>query len=87
MIGEEQYKKIAERGLNLSGFVRDLIDDYFSDHVISVNVSKQTHDLYSEIISNTGATDDDIEPLLEEILKKLLDVRLKKIEQIKQKYK
>ena len=87
MIGEEQYEEIARRGLNLSGFIRDLIGDHFSEHVIQIRVSPQTYELYSEIIANTGATDEDIEPLLEEVFKKLLDVRLKKIASLRKKLK
>ena len=87
MIEEDQYKKITERGLNLSAFIRDLVNDYFSDHVINVSVKKETYQLYNQVISNTGATDKDIDPLLVEVLGKLLDVRLQKIQQLKSKLK
>ncbi len=83
MIGEKQYERIAGAGLNISGFIRDLIDDHFSSHVISLSVSKKTHDLYEKIISNTGASDEDIEPLIVEVLKKVLDDRLEKIKSLK----
>ena len=87
MIEEDQYKKITERGLNLSAFIRDLVNDYFSDHVINISVKKETYQLYNQVISNTGATDKDIDPLLVEVLGKLLDVRLQKIQQLKSKLK
>ena len=85
MIEEDQYNKIQERGLNLSAFIRDLVNDYFSDHVINISVQKETYQLYNEVISNTGATDKDLDPLMVEVLTKLLDVRLEKIRQLKSK--
>lgn len=83
MIGEEQYERMVKAGLNISAFIRDLVDDHFSDDVISLRVSKKTRDLYHKIISNTGATDPDIEPFLIEMLKKVLDERLQKIKNLK----
>ena len=83
MIGEDQYDKISKEGLNISAFIRSLIDDHFSHHVIALSVSKKTHDLYNKIVANTGATDGDIEPFLNEVLKKVLDQRLEKIKDIR----
>ena len=87
MISEDQYEEIQRRGLNLSAFIRDLIEDHFSDHVIKVSVSPETYRLYNQVISNTGATDKDVDPLLVETLGKLLDVRLNKIKDLKSKLK
>ena len=87
MVSEEQYDKIQSKGINLSSFIRDLIDDHFSEHVVHINVSAETHQLYNEILTNTGATDSDLDPLLVEALKKLVDVRLKKIQALKTKVK
>jgi hypothetical protein len=83
MVGEQQYEQMVAAGLNISAFLRDLIDDHFSNDVITLRVSKKTSEMYTKIISNTGATDDDIEPLLVEVLKKLLDERLQKIKNLK----
>ncbi len=83
MVGEEQYERMVQAGLNISAFIRDLIDDHFSEDVITLRVSKKTRDLYTKIVSNTGATDTDIEPLLTEVLKRLLDERLQKIKNLK----
>jgi hypothetical protein len=83
MVGEEQYERMARAGLNISAFIRDLIDDHFSEDVITLRVSRKTHDLYTKIVSNTGATDADIEPLMSEVLKRLLDERLQKIKNLK----
>jgi hypothetical protein len=83
MIGEEQYEMISKKGLNISAFIRGLIDDHFSQHLIALSVSKKTYDLYNNVISNSGATDKDIEPLLVEVLKKVLDERLDKIKTLR----
>lgn len=85
MIEEDQYEQITKDGLNISGFIRGLIADHYSAHKITLSVSKKTSDLYNEIIANAGATDKDIEPFLHEVLKKVLDMRLEKIKNLKKK--
>ena len=82
MVEEEQHRKIAENELNLSGFVRELIDDHFSDYKITLSVSEDARDLYQKIVSNTGATDIDIEPYFVEALKKMLKDRIRKLESL-----
>ena len=83
MIGEQQYEQLSQAGLNISALIRDLIEDHFNESVISLRVSKKTQQLYTKIVSNTGATDEDIEPLLVDVLRKLLDERLQKIRSLK----
>lgn len=77
MIKEDQYKEIVDSGLNLSGLVRDLLDDHFSEHKITLSVSEETRKLYDLIVSNTGSTDEDVEKYLKSTLKLLLDDRIK----------
>jgi hypothetical protein len=72
MIREDQAQILAERGLNLSGLIRDLLDDYLSDHKITLSVSEETRAIYDKIISNTGSTDQDVEIYLRDSLKLLL---------------
>lgn len=72
MIREDQAQVLAERGLNLSGLIRDLLDDYLSDHKITLSVSEETRAIYDKIISNTGSTDQDVETYLRDSLKILL---------------
>lgn len=83
MIAEHQYEKLTDAGINISGLIRDLLEDHISNHVISLAVSPKTHEMYTRIVSNTGATDQDIEPLLIEVLKKLLEKRLEKINELR----
>ena len=82
MIGEDQHEEISKRGLNLSGLVRDLIDDYLSEHTVVLSVSDETKSIYDQVVSNTGAKDEDIEPYLLEALKELLRERIKEMERL-----
>ncbi len=77
MIGEEQHEKLLETGANISGLVRDLIEDHFSEHTITVAVSEETRNLYNQIISNTGSTDEEFEPYLKKGLKEMLGAKIK----------
>jgi antitoxin component of RelBE/YafQ-DinJ toxin-antitoxin module len=77
MIKEDQYQVVSDSGLNLSGLVRDLLDDHFSEHKITLSVSEETRKLYDLIVSNTGSTDEDVEKYLKDTLKLLLDDRIK----------
>ena len=72
MIKADQAQQVAGQDLNLSGLVRDLLDDYFSEHKITLSVSEETRNIYDKVISNTGSTDMDIEVHLREALRKLL---------------
>ncbi len=83
MIAEHQYEKLTDAGINISALIRDLIEDHISDHVINLVVSPKTYEMYTRIVSNTGACDQDIEPLLVEVLKKLLEKRLEKIKELR----
>lgn len=83
MVREDQYEQLSEAGLNISAFIRELIEDHFSEDVITLRVSKKSRQLYDKVVANTGATDADIEPFLVEVLRKLLDERLQKIKNLK----
>jgi hypothetical protein len=72
MIREDQYERLNELGLNVSGLIRDLIDDHLSGHTVTISVQPDTQNLYQRVVSNTGATDELIEPYLRRALKELL---------------
>lgn len=80
LIREDQYKTLSERGLNLSGLVRDMIDDYLSDHTVTIGVSEETRQLYDRIVSNTGSTDADIEGYFREALGGMLKDKIKEMQ-------
>lgn len=86
LIEEDQYDRLAKAQINVSGLIRDLLEDYFSETKITLSVTRKTRDLYEKIVSNTGATDKDLEPLLVQVLKELLDVRLERIKSLKSEF-
>lgn len=79
MITEEQYREVSERGLNLSGLIRDLLGDHFSNDVISLQVSEDTRKVYDLLVSNTGATDGDIEVHIRRALANLLAEKIEEM--------
>lgn len=83
MIREDQYEEVGKRGLNLSGLVRDLLDDHLSEHKITISVSEPTRELYDRIVSNTGSTDADVERYLKDALQLLLDGKIQEMEQLR----
>ena len=82
MVREDQHDQIAHMGLNLSGLIRDLIDDYISEHKITLAVSEETKQLYDTIISNTGSSDDEVEKYLKHTLKHLLRDKIEYMQSI-----
>ena len=87
MIREDQYQQLVEMGLNVSGLVRDLVDDYMSDFKITLAVSEETRRVYDEVISNTGATDADLEKYILKGLKELLKSRIRQMQALEKKMK
>jgi len=85
MVREDQYNKLSEEGINLSGLIRDLIDDYLSEFKITLSVTEETRKLYDLIISNTGSNDGDLEIYFKEALKGLLRDRIKDMQELEEK--
>jgi hypothetical protein len=85
MIREDQYEKLHESGVNMSGFIRDLIDDSLSDHVITLNVDKETRELYNRVISMSSQGDTELQPYLRSALKNLLDQNIKEMQKLQKK--
>ena len=73
---EDQYGVLTERGLNVSGLIRDLLGDHLSDNTINLQVSEETRAIYDLVIANTGATDADLEIHLRQALAALLDDKI-----------
>ena len=82
VIREDQHDKLHEIGVNISGFVRDLIDDHFSDHKIVLSVSKETRDLYTKIISNTGSNDALLEKYFKLSMKDMLREKIQEMDKL-----
>jgi hypothetical protein len=82
MIKTEQYDQLNESGINTSGLVRDLIDDYLSDYKITVSVTEETRLLYDKIVSNTGSTDDEVEVYFRDALKRMLNDKIDEMKKL-----
>lgn len=84
MVREDQYQSLSDSGLNVSGLIRDLIDDYLSEHKITISVGEETRNLYGQIVANTGTTDVDVEVYFREALKNLLRDKIKAMQQLQE---
>ena len=85
MIREDQHQSVIDAGLNLSGLVRDLIDDHMSEFKITMAVTKETREIYDQVVANTGATDADLEEHIVSALKALLKQRIKEMQDLEKK--
>ena len=87
MIREDQYQSLLDSGLNVSGLMRDLVDDYMSEFKITLSVSEETRRIYDKVVSNTGATDQDLERYIVKALKELLKGRIKVMQDLERDLK
>ena len=79
--GEDRRHKLSRLRVNVSGLIRSLIDDHLSLYTITLSVSEETADPpYRQIISNTGNTDEDVEPYLKAALKEMLRAKIESME-------
>lgn len=82
MILEEQYDALTARELNVSGLIRDLLGDYLSRSTIILQVSDETRRVYDRIVSNTGASDADIEVHLRTALASVLKGKIEEMQSL-----
>lgn len=82
VVGKTQHDEILKRDLNFSGLVRDLLDDYFSETSVTLALSEETMQLYRKVISNSGASDQDIEPYFRRALGEMLRDRIDKMKKL-----
>jgi hypothetical protein len=85
VIREDQYQALAERGVNVSGLIRDLLGDYLSDNVINLQVSAETRRIYDLVVANTGSSDAEIETHLRTALAKALEGRITEMQKLHHK--
>ncbi|MCB0354220.1 MAG: hypothetical protein KDD64_11865 [Bdellovibrionales bacterium] len=83
LIRPDQYDRVVEMDLSLSGLVRDLLDDRMSDTKIVLSVSKKTKEFYDMVVSNFGADDLEIEEYIAEALDNFLLDKKKEIEKLR----
>lgn len=82
MIREDQHNRLHTMSINVSGYIRDLIDDRLSDHTVILSVGRETKTLYDQIISHSGEGDKDFEPYIREALKKMLADKIRKMQRL-----
>lgn len=87
LIRSDQHEKVLEKGLSLSGLVRNLLDDHFSETKIVLALSKSGKEMYDSLVANYGITDHEIEPHLVRGLDQLLQERTGRINAIRQRLK
>ena len=85
LITQEQYQQVLKANLSLSGLIRDLLDDRFSDTRIVLSLGKETKKLYDYVISNFAVDDRDLEPQIIEALDKFLESKTKEIGRLRKK--
>ncbi len=87
LIRPDQHELVMDSGLSLSGLVRDLLDDRFSDTTVTLCVGSETRALYDHIVSNFGASDTDLEHFFVEALDKFLESKRGDIDDLRKKLK
>lgn len=85
MVREDQYAKLHDMDVNMSGYIRDLIDDSLSDHIITLNVSEETKKLYDRVISMSAQGDAELEPHLRSALKSVLDSSIREMQKLQKR--
>ena len=80
MIRKDQHERLRDMDANISGYIRNLVDDQLSDDTITVSVQPDTKKVYDQIISHTGEGDEDFEPYIKQALKKMLADKIKKLQ-------
>jgi esterase/lipase len=87
LITQDQYSQVTQAGLNMSGLLRGLLDDHFSDEKIVFSMSPSVKDLYQRVVSNFGAGDADLEPYFLRALDDLLADKVRQIEALRKRIK
>ena len=84
LIRPDHYNEVTKRNLSLSGLVRDLLDDRFSDMKIILSVSKESKIMYDNIISNFGISDEELAQYVVEALDRFLADKSKEIDKLRE---
>jgi hypothetical protein len=85
LIRPDQYERVSNSDLSLSGLVRDLLDDRFSDTTIMLSVDHDTKLMYDHAISNFGAGDHELSKYIRRALDEFLLDKEKEIEKLRRK--
>lgn len=83
LVRPDQYEKVTQVGLNMSGLIRGLLDDHFGEQRIVFSVSPRVKEVYQQVISNFGAEDRELEEHFLEALDKYLEKKTREIEALR----
>jgi len=87
MLRQEQHQKVMDAGLNMSGLLRDLLDDHFSEAKVTLSVSPKTKQIYDNLVSNFGVRDTELQPYLVQAMDKVLQEKMAEIDALRKKLK
>ena len=87
MLRPDQKKRVNKAGLNMSGLIRGLLDDHFSEEKIVLSVSPEVRRVYEHVISNLGAEDKELEIYFLEALDKFLANKTRQIDALRKSIK
>ena len=87
LVRDDQYQTVAKAGLNMSGLMRGLLDDHFSDEKIVFSVSARVKKVYQHLISNFGAEDKELEIYFLQALDQYLAEKTRQIETLRKTIK
>jgi len=87
LVRPDQHKRVTSAGLNMSGLIRGLLDDHFSDEKIVLSVSPRVKKVYQQLISNLGAEDRELEIYFLEALDKFLADKTRQIDDLRKSIK
>jgi len=71
----------------MSGLIRGLLDDHFSEEKIVLSVSPRVREVYQLLISNLGAEDRELEIYFLEALDKFLAEKTRQIDDLRKSIK
>ncbi len=87
LLRPDQHERVVSGGLNMSGLIRGLLDDHFSDEKIVLSVSPRVREVYQLLISNLGAEDRELEIYFLEALDKFLAEKTRQIDDLRKSIK
>ena len=87
LVRPDQHQRVVSAGLNMSGLIRGLLDDHFSEEKIVLSVSPRVKKVYGMLISNLGAEDRELEIYFLEALDKFLADKTRQIDDLRKSIK
>ena len=87
LLRPDQHQRVMAAGLNMSGLVRGLLDDHFSEEKIVLSVSPKVKEVYQQLISNFGTEDSELEIYFLEALDKFLADKTRQIDDLRKSIK